>query len=110
MATAVFTTEEILLNDEETVVRLKPLSIKRLRAFMKVIDKMKDATDEDQGMEVFLEACDICIKDQIPEGKELDDLLDLPTITRILDICGGIKLDDPNLVLAAAALNGQTST
>jgi hypothetical protein len=110
MATAVYTVEEIILNDEETTVRLKPLSIKKLRAFMKVIDKMKDAQDEDEGMQVFLEACDICLGDQIPEGKEIEDLLDLPTITRVLDVCGGIKLDDPNLVLAAAALNGQTST
>jgi hypothetical protein len=110
MATAVDTTEEIILNDEETVVKLKPLSIKKLRAFMKVIDKMKDAKDEDEGMLVFIEACEICLSDQIPDGKDIDDLLDLPTITRILDVCGGIKLDDPNLVLAAAALNGQTST
>mgnify|MGYP003347891844 CR=1 FL=1 len=35
-----------------------------------------------------------------------EDALDVPTINRILEVCGGIKMDDPNL-LAAAVLAGQ---
>jgi hypothetical protein len=109
MATAVYTTEEIILNDETTVVKLKPLSIKKMRQFMTVIDKMGDIKTESDGLQIFLEACEICIGDQVTEV-ELEDVLDLPTITHILDVCGGIKLSDPNLVLAAAALSGQSST
>lgn len=109
MATAVYTVEEIILNDEETTVRLKPLSIKKLREFMKVINKMSEVGNEEEGLDIFLEACAICVEGQIGD-KDVADLLDLPTITRILDVCGGVKLDDPNLILAAAALNGPTST
>jgi hypothetical protein len=42
----------------------------------------------------------------VADKDKLEDALDMPTINRILEVCGGIKLDDPNL-LAAAVLAGQ---
>jgi len=42
----------------------------------------------------------------VADRDALEDALDVPTINRILEVCGGIKLDDPNLT-AAAALAGQ---
>jgi hypothetical protein len=46
------------------------------------------------------------LPDLVKDRDKLEDALDVPTINRILEVCGGIKLDDPNLV-AAAVLAGQ---
>jgi hypothetical protein len=52
----------------------------------------------------------VALEKQLPDlVKDIDafeDTLDVPTINRILEVCGGIKMDDPNL-LAAAVLAGQ---
>ena len=107
MATAVYTSEEVVLNDGETVVTLKPLNIKRLREFMKIVQgEMTEADGEIAVLNAMVKACDVALRPQIGD-KDIEDLLDMPTITRVFDICGGIKLEDPNLVMAAAALNGQ---
>ena len=51
----------------------------------------------------------IILESQYPElakdREKLEDALDVPTINRIIKICGGIDLEDPNL-LAAAVLAG----
>ena len=111
MATTVFNVEEIQLRDGSTV-KLKPLSIKELREFMKVIAKTENATTEEETMAILVEACGIPLFPQLKELEndldKLEDKLDMPTISHILEICGGIKLDDPNL-LAAAVLAGQNS-
>jgi hypothetical protein len=80
LATTVYNVEEIQLQNGQTA-KLKPLSIKELRKFMVAIQKTSNVTTEDET---------------------------LPTMNRILEVCGGIKLDDPNL-LAAAVLAGQNS-
>jgi DNA repair exonuclease SbcCD nuclease subunit len=100
MATTVYDVEEIELQSGAKV-KLKPLSIKQLRKFMEVIKKVQDAEDE---------AATLGIETQLPDlVKDIDKLeeaLDVPTINRILEVCGGIKMDDPNLI-AAAVLAGQ---
>ena len=111
MATTVYDIEEIQLQNGDKVT-LKPLTIKELRKFMAVIAKTADATTEDETLTLLIEACGIALEKQKPElVKDLDkfeDALDVPTINRILEVCGGIKMDDPNL-LAAAVLAGQNS-
>jgi hypothetical protein len=42
----------------------------------------------------------------VADREAFEDAIDVPTMNRILEVCGGIKLDDPNL-LAAAVLAGQ---
>lgn len=109
MATTVYDIEEIKLQDGSTV-QLKPLSIKQLRKFMAVMNKASEASTEDQSIGVLVDACAIALETQLPElvkdKDKLEEALDVPTINRILEVCGGIKLDDPNLV-AAAVLAGQ---
>ena len=72
--------------------------------------KAQEATTEDQSLTVLIDACAIALEVQLPElikdRDKLEEALDVPTINRILEVCGGIKLDDPNLV-AAAVLAGQ---
>jgi hypothetical protein len=103
--------EEITLQNGETV-KLKPLTIKELRKFMIAINKTAEVNNEDETLNILIDACAVALEKQLPElvkdRDALEDALDVPTINRILEVCGGIKLDDPNL-LAAAVLAGQNS-
>lgn len=109
MATTVYDVEEIQLQNGATV-KLKPLTIKELRKFMIAIQKTADVTTEDETLNVLIDAVAVALEKQLPElvsdRDALEDALDVPTINRILEVCGGIKMDDPNL-LAAAVLAGQ---
>lgn len=106
MATTVYDVEEVTLQDGKTV-KLKPLSIRELRRFMEVMGKTTQTTTEDEALQVLVEACGIALEKQIPELKDnkelLEDLLDIPTINRIIKVCGGIDLEDPNLLAAVQA-------
>lgn len=108
MATTVYDVEEIQLQSGETV-KLKPLSISKLRKFMKVMQSTQEASSEDAALNVLIEACAIALENQLPDLvkdlEKLEDSLDLPTINRIIKVCGGIDLEDPNLL--AAVLAGQ---
>jgi len=109
LATTVYDVEEIQLQNGATV-KLKPLTIKELRKFMVVIQRTQEVTSEDETLTILIEACAVALEKQLPElVKDIDafeDTLDVPTINRILEVCGGIKMDDPNQ-LAAAVLAGQ---
>jgi hypothetical protein len=109
LATTVYDVEEIELQNGSKV-KLKPLTIKALRKFMAEIQKTTESTSEDETLTVLINACGIAIESQVPElvadRDKLEDALDMPTINRILEVCGGIKLDDPNQ-LAAMVLAGQ---
>ena len=109
MATKIYDTEEIELQDGSKAV-LKPLTIKDLRKFMEAINKTQDSKTELETLTVLIDACAVALEKQLPDlvkdRDKLEDALDVPTINRILEVCGGIKMDDPNL-LAAAVLAGQ---
>ena len=109
MATTVYDVEEITLQNGATV-KLKPLTIKELRKFMAAISKTGEAATEDETLTILIDACAVALEKQLPElvkdRDAFEDVLDVPTINRILEVCGGIKMDDPNL-LAAAVLAGQ---
>ena len=109
LATTVYDVEEIELQSGAKV-KLKPLSIKQLRKFMEVIKKVQEAEDEAATLGILVEACGVALETQLPDLvadlDKLEDALDVPTINRILEVCGGIKMDDPNLI-AAAVLAGQ---
>ena len=109
MATTIYDVEEIQLQNGATV-KLKPLTIKELRKFMIAIQKTANTTSEDETLDILIDACAVALEKQLPElvadRDALEDALVVPTINRILEVCGGIKMDDPNL-LAAAVLAGQ---
>lgn len=135
MATTVYTVEEVELQDGSTVT-LKPLSIKGLRKFMARMEEFSNVENNDEGMDILLDCAAISLmkdrpevwdkyKDRgvrkVKEGKtqkevplekggyseDAEDLFDMPTVYRILDVCGGVKLDDPNLLAAVAAQMNQ---
>lgn len=109
MATTVYNVEEIELQTGDKV-KLKPLSIKDLRRFMAAIAKSEGVETEEDTLNLLIDACAIALEKQLPDlvsdRDKLEDALDVPTINRILEVCGGLKMDDPNL-LAAAVLAGQ---
>ena len=76
---------------------------------MKVMQSTQEASSEDAALNVLIEACAIALENQLPDLvkdlEKLEDSLDLPTINRIIKVCGGIDLEDPNLL--AAVLAGQ---
>ena len=109
MATTVYDVEEIELQNGAKV-KLKPLSIKQLRKFMAAVQKTQESTDENATLSILIDACAVALETQLPDlvadRDLLEEALDVPTINRILEVCGGIKMDDPNLI-AAAVLAGQ---
>jgi hypothetical protein len=134
MATRVYNTEEITLQDDKDVV-LKPLPIGRLRRFMEAWNKIGDIEEGDDGFDVFINCCGIALEEnfrgdnRFPDGlkasKEereeghflstkyreyLEDTLELDTIYKILDVSGGIKLNDPKLLEAAMEAAQQESS
>lgn len=70
-------------------------------------DEDTAARQEVLGMDRLVDAASICLENKIPEvcadRDKLEDILDMPTIYKVIEICGGIKLDDPNLLAAATA-------
>lgn len=74
---------------------------------------------EEEGLEVLLDAAAVCLMKQVPEywdkhknknedgvarggySDEAEEAFDMPTVYRIIEICGGIKLNDPDLIRMA---------
>ena len=106
MATTVYDILEIELSDG-TTLELKPLPIKQLRKFMEVINSMQEQENEnpDVAMDIFVQAAMVCLESIKPElSKDKDkfeELIEVPTMMKILEVVGGLKLTDPNLLGAA---------
>lgn len=111
MPTTVYSVEEIQLSNGDTLT-IKPLSIKHLKKFLAVIKKIDDPeiTEEDQVMEIFIEAAMVCLEQLYPELSEdkekFEESIEVPTMMKILEVAGGLKLNDPNL--GAASLVGMS--
>lgn len=111
MATSVYEIVEIELIDG-TKLTLRPLKISLLRKFMKNFQKLENveiASDNDKSMDLLLDCVAISMEQYKPElavKEKLEEVIDLPTIYKIIEIASGVKLNDPNLIAAAGALNG----
>jgi hypothetical protein len=103
MPTTVYDTFEIKLSNG-TVINVQPLKINKLKKFLKAIKPIQDGTanTDEAAMEVFIEAGMICMEQFAPElatdRDKFEDNLETPTLMKILEIAGGLKLnnDDPN--------------
>lgn len=114
MATSVVRSEEIELQDGTKLV-VRPLNIKRLRRFMVVFATLSEPPTDKDGKEldlsaseremhefdIMLDAVRICIEGadaELSADKDrLEEVLDVPTMWKILEVAGGIK-QDPNLM------------
>lgn len=120
MATRAYKVEELTLQDDTDVV-VKPLPIGPLRRFMDAWKATADLKDGDDGFNIFVNCCGIALEKNFKgkfdslrapnsadgeflseEYKEyLEDVLDIETIYVIMEVSGGIKLNDPKLQEAA---------
>ena len=93
MATEVYSKGNIYLIDG-TELEIIPLKIKYLREFMVEFEGMKDASDDNEAIEVLSKCVGICMKQYYPEiANTVEDNLDLPTIYKVIDIAAGIKIN-----------------
>lgn len=116
MAKPVYDSVDITLQDD-TQVTLVPLAIGRLRKFMKAWGEFANIENEDQAFDIYINCCGIALDKSIGDRFEktldsetyitdeyrayLEEVLDMDTIYKILDVCGGLKLNDPKLLEAA---------
>lgn len=124
MATRVYNEETITLQDD-TEVTLRPLPIGPLRRFMEAWAKFAEVETDADGFGVFINCAGIALEKDFkgkfdalkaseserekgeflsPEYKEhLENILDLDTIYKILEVCGGLKLQvDPKVLTEAS--------
>jgi inhibitor of KinA sporulation pathway (predicted exonuclease) len=90
--------KEIVLVDG-TKVAIRPLRISLLKPFMKKFEEIQQvAADNEKSMEILMECAQIAMKQYKPELAEdlekLEDLLDLPTVYRIVEEASGVRLTD----------------
>jgi hypothetical protein len=108
MATSVYETVEIELMDG-TKIKMRPLKISLLRDFMKEFQKIGEegiAEDNIKSMDLLLDCAVIAMKqfdEELATKEKLEDILDLPTVYKIIEVAAGIKLNDPNALAAALA-------
>jgi hypothetical protein len=108
MATSVYETVDVELMDG-TSITLRPLKLSLLREFMKEFQKIGDekiAEDNIKSMDLLLNCSVIAMKQFNPElatKEQLEELIDLPTVYKVIEVAAGIKLNDPNALAAALA-------
>lgn len=122
MATSVYEVQELILDDGSTVT-CKPANIKVLRKGNELLSALGDVEDNDEGIRKLLDIVSLCTKRERPEfeidevddegektGKKvtnydlMEDLFDMDTMFKVIEIFLGVKLNDPKLLEAAAQL------
>ena len=79
-----------------TELLLGPLKIKYMRDFMDVFSLIKFTQTDEQSILVLAECATVCMRQYYPSIKnreDLEDMVDLPTIYKILEFCAGIKIN-----------------
>jgi hypothetical protein len=108
MATSVYETVEVELMDG-TALTMRPLKISLLRDFMKEFQKLGDekiSEDNIKSMDLLLNCSVIAMRQYNPElatKEKLEEIIDLPTIYKVIEVASGVKLNDPNALAAALA-------
>jgi hypothetical protein len=102
MSTTINETKTIELLDG-TKVSVRPLKISLLRPFMKKFEGIAEvADDNEKSMTLLMECVQIAMKQYAPEQatdlKALEELLDLPTVYKIVEEASGIKLSEASLM------------
>ena len=110
MANTVYEVVNIQLSNGQEI-EIRPLTIKNLKKFTTIVKKLSevDLEDEMAAMDIFIEAGMVCMQQfnpELAEDKEVfEDIIEVPTLMKILEVAGGLKLSDPNFQ-TANNLNG----
>lgn len=104
MATTVYQEEAIKLIDGSEL-KLRPLKISLLRQFLKKFAEVEAvAEDNEKSIDVLMECVLIALKQYKPDFSggtaELEEIVDLPTVYKIVEIAAGTSFAGiPNLNL-----------
>ena len=105
MATTVYESQELTLMDG-TKITARPLKISLLRPFMTKFEKVAEVADNNEkSMTLLVECVAIAMQQFNPELadiKKLEEILDLPTVYKIIESASGVNLQDANALLNAA--------
>jgi hypothetical protein len=74
-----------------------------MKEFQKISDP-KIAEDNIKSMDLLLSCATIAMKQYSPElatKEQLEEIMDLPTVYKVIEVAAGIKLNDPNALAAA---------
>lgn len=108
MATSVHESTELTLMDG-TKITVRPLKISLLRPFMKQFEQVSlVAEDNEKSMTLLIECVAIAMQQYKPEladVEKLEDVLDLPTVYKIIEAASGVKLQDANALLNTVLAN-----
>jgi hypothetical protein len=82
-----------------TTIKVRPLKISLLRPFMKKFEGIANvANDNDKSMNLLMECVQIAMKQYNPkladDVKALEEIIDLPTVYRIVEEASGVKLGE----------------
>lgn len=104
MATTVSEAEELALLDG-TKIKVRPLKVSLLREFMKTFQGLVEAgEDNEKAMDAIMACVQVAMKQYKPELAEdkekLEDVLDLPTVYKVIEAASGINLSAANALLA----------
>ena len=95
MATTKYETEKLTLIDG-TEISVRPLKISLLRPFMKKFEGVAAvADDNEKSMTLLIECVAIAMqqyKPELAEVSKLEDILDLPTVYKIVEAASGTNL------------------
>jgi len=96
MATTVHEEKTLVLIDG-TEIKVRPLKISLLRPFLKKFEGVAAvAEDNEKSMTLLVECAQIAMKQYKPEIADdlakLEDLLDLPTVYKIVEAASGVTL------------------
>ena len=104
MATTKHETQELVLIDG-TKIEIRPLKISLLRPFMKKFEGVAAvADDNEKSMTLLIECVKIAMEQYKPEladTAKLEEVLDLPTVYKIVEAASGVTLGSVSDVLAA---------
>jgi hypothetical protein len=109
MATTVHEGEELVLMDG-TKIKVRSLKISLLRPFMKKFEQVAGvAEDNENSMTLLLECVQIAMEQYSPDLSKdvtkLEEVLDLPTVYKIIEAASGVKLADANALLNTVLAN-----
>jgi DNA-binding protein H-NS len=93
-----------------SVIKVRPLKISLLRPFMKKFEQVAAvAEDNEQSMTLLVECVQIAMEQYKPDLakdlKALEDILDLPTVYKVIEAASGVKLTDANSLLNTVLAN-----
>jgi hypothetical protein len=95
MASKVYETDTITLVDGVRLY-ITPLKIIFLRQFMEKFDLVKSAKTSEESMTILAECATIAMQQYYPSidtVEKLEDSIDVATMYKILDVAGGIKMN-----------------